>query len=811
MPVYVMCPACKNRGSLPDTFKGGRVRCPSCGSLNQFASSGALVASAPPSSQSVPAARPQAQPQRPPQPAPRPQPQQQGAPAFMDDFEEPVAPPQQVLARAGGGQGVRKSPGMRGGPDDKPKSNLPLLLGVGGGLALVLAVVMVVVVQSNKSNDSAIPSAPEGVVASGDSDYQAVADNSTTPRMPPGMQGPGRMQFQGPSPGFVPFGNAPPIPANEVVTRVKDSTVYIKLMGEKSGGTGSGFVIKVDGSTVLVATNRHVITPHSSDGEEIGEDESDDPAKVEADKKAAGKFKLTVVFRSGEGQGREQELPAKVLAADSNGAHDTTRDLAVLKVEGVKNPPQPLGFNRAEPQLSMNLRIFGFPFGRSLNMGISRGNPEVTVNKASVSSVRHNDLGQTAAIQVDGSVQPGNSGGPVVDDNGQLVGVTVAKLSMADGIGIIIPSAHLDELLAGRLGRINLQVVSSKDGKYEFDAESELADPLSLLREADLRIAPLTGEPPKPSPDPKTGIPLLPNTTPAVFKLDQQAKTAKVRLTVPLAAGIKKVLVQFTFTAGDGRKFVSMPMTFTLPEKTGRLLAIGESDSIVRDLIFGAWKKLGPLIDPDKDCKLTKSQKTVKIEVPGKLHTLSPQLIDKKKGVLNAPMTLATVEGDFLMHVHVGGVQAPGTTPLSSPKTKRQLPYAFQSAGIVLWEDADNFIRLERATQVERGSATNSNKLLVEVYKGGKLIGEPFYLDVPADELSLMMMRYKGQIRCLFSMDGKKWAALQTIAETYPGKIKVGLAAVNLSKNALTAEFEQFILLDENEKNKLDEEIQKLQ
>ncbi len=76
---------------------------------------------------------------------------------------------------------------------------------------------------------------------------------------------------------------------------------------------------------------------------------------------------------------------------------------------------------------------FGFPFGKALST--TKGNPAVTVGKASVSSLRTGPDGGLAYVQIDGNLNPGNSGGPVVDAKGRLVGVAVATIKDGQGIG----------------------------------------------------------------------------------------------------------------------------------------------------------------------------------------------------------------------------------------------------------------------------------------------------------------------------------------------------------------------------------------
>ena len=120
----------------------------------------------------------------------------------------------------------------------------------------------------------------------------------------------------------------------------------------------------------------------------------------------------------------------------------------------------------------MTLKIYGFPFGEMLNVARAASNPAITVNPASISSLRRDDLGQLSVIQIDGSVNPGNSGGPVVDERGQLIGVAVAKLSMADNFGLAIPAAHLDALLHGRWVASRSTLVAHQPGQLDSTAAS---------------------------------------------------------------------------------------------------------------------------------------------------------------------------------------------------------------------------------------------------------------------------------------------------------------------------------------------------
>ena len=216
-----------------------------------------------------------------------------------------------------------------------------------------------------------------------------------------------------------------------VLEEIKSATVFIKVESGGAAASGSGFVMRVDGDTGYVVTNHHVITmPEQS---LFGPRPFGRPRFV----KPGGVPTITLVFRSGTP--KEQSVRAAIAADDSQ------RDLAVLKVTGVANLPAPIDFSR-NPDLveTMPVFLFGFPFGEALDL--NKGNPAITVGKGSVSSLRMNARGEVRRIQIDGDLNPGNSGGPVVDAKGRLVGVAVAKVT-GTRIGLAIPPSELTKML----------------------------------------------------------------------------------------------------------------------------------------------------------------------------------------------------------------------------------------------------------------------------------------------------------------------------------------------------------------------------
>ena len=145
----------------------------------------------------------------------------------------------------------------------------------------------------------------------------------------------------------------------------------------KASALGSGFIIDSNG---IVITNNHVIE-HCS------------------------QIKLKV---------NNSLIDALVVARDE------VNDLALLKTKTDKSIPIPM--SRANPELLEDIYAAGFPFGDAINSAV-----KVTKGIVSSLSGMSNNFSN---VQIDAALQPGNSGGPIVDkDSGSLVGVATMKLS----------------------------------------------------------------------------------------------------------------------------------------------------------------------------------------------------------------------------------------------------------------------------------------------------------------------------------------------------------------------------------------------
>src|SRR5262249_34045786 len=146
----------------------------------------------------------------------------------------------------------------------------------------------------------------------------------------------------------------------------------------------------------------------------------------------------------------------------------------------VKDLPEPLDLAK-KPELreTMTIYMLGFPFGEALST--TKGNPSITFGKGSVSSIRRNDADDVAVIQIDGELNPGNSGGPVVDEQGELIGVAVAKIT-GTKIGLAIPPEELTKMLLGRVGALGIRTVKVDGGTADLQLDASLIDPMDKIK-----------------------------------------------------------------------------------------------------------------------------------------------------------------------------------------------------------------------------------------------------------------------------------------------------------------------------------------
>jgi S1-C subfamily serine protease len=115
---------------------------------------------------------------------------------------------------------------------------------------------------------------------------------------------------------------------------------------------------------------------------------------------------------------------------------DISSDLAILKIADSTFRSQPLPYTLKPQGVRLGEEVF--------TMGYPRD--EIVYGKGYISA-QTGFNGDTVAYQVSIPVNPGNSGAPLMDNEGNIVGIITGKQSASDGIAFAVKSAHLKRLL----------------------------------------------------------------------------------------------------------------------------------------------------------------------------------------------------------------------------------------------------------------------------------------------------------------------------------------------------------------------------
>lgn len=145
---------------------------------------------------------------------------------------------------------------------------------------------------------------------------------------------------------------------------------------------------------------------------------------------------------------------------------DTILDLAILKSE--KNIPY-LNIGDSD-QLSVGEDILavGTPLSLTLVHSFTKGIVSALNRTLKVGGTSGEGYMQNL-IQHDASLNPGNSGGPLINSRGEVVGINTLKISSGEGIGFAIPSKSFKTLLGNFVKNINYEIPYL--GVYGFDNE----------------------------------------------------------------------------------------------------------------------------------------------------------------------------------------------------------------------------------------------------------------------------------------------------------------------------------------------------
>ncbi|MEZ6141341.1 MAG: serine protease [Zavarzinella sp.] len=204
---------------------------------------------------------------------------------------------------------------------------------------------------------------------------------------------------------------------------------------------------------------------------------------------------VDVVFSSGIIQ-KERRLPAAVVATDPK------LGLAMIHViKQIGLEIKPILFDpQLKPALTSTVFALGYPAGE-IN-GKEQAPPAFAATKGSVSSIKNSLLAEPAIIQVDTLNNPGNAGGPVVNQNGHLIGISTAQPKGPKSLSCIANQQTI-KMFAARMLGWNSYCQLLKDRSI-LRVDYELLDYLEIikscsfaLKKADQPLPPAGNEPGK--------------------------------------------------------------------------------------------------------------------------------------------------------------------------------------------------------------------------------------------------------------------------------------------------------------------------
>lgn len=143
---------------------------------------------------------------------------------------------------------------------------------------------------------------------------------------------------------------------------------------------------------------------------------------------------------------------------------DKNLDLAVLKIQSKKLPYLKIA-NYNDVQIGSDVYAIGAP--ESLSYTLTKG----------VLSAKDRLIGEMKYIQIDAPINSGNSGGPLLNDKGEVIGVNTLKLFDSEGIGLAIPMTTVIEFLNDNNIVINQQgdiKGETADNKITNDTQNDV-------------------------------------------------------------------------------------------------------------------------------------------------------------------------------------------------------------------------------------------------------------------------------------------------------------------------------------------------
>ncbi len=196
----------------------------------------------------------------------------------------------------------------------------------------------------------------------------------------------------------------------EITKKIAPAVVVIKGITDSGDVLGTGFIVSSDGK---VATNLHVVRSLRNGGVQLA---------------SGDKFDSFSVL-----------------------AFDERKDIAIIKIPGFDLPSVTLG-NSNNVQIGEPVLIVGNPLGL-----------QGSVTTGVISSIRDDPSGGGFKVmQTDAAANPGNSGGPLVNRQSEVIGIIAFKIVGGENLNFAIPVNYLRGLMDSPLSATSLDGLRAK-------------------------------------------------------------------------------------------------------------------------------------------------------------------------------------------------------------------------------------------------------------------------------------------------------------------------------------------------------------
>ncbi|QOV88690.1 SUMF1/EgtB/PvdO family nonheme iron enzyme [Humisphaera borealis] len=202
---------------------------------------------------------------------------------------------------------------------------------------------------------------------------------------------------------------------NALLESGRRATGYVLVGNEKSFSTGSSFCVDATG---IFITNHHVVADFNAKTDQIR-------IVVAPGTKAQKIFAATIVKT-------DAASDVAILRVDRSGN---------LEVLDLASPASLAGLKETTP-----VAAFGFPLGQKLSLKADSTYPATSITVGRVSALRKQG-GQLVDIQFDANVTFGNSGGPLIDSSGSVIGIVRGGVP-GKPINFAVPVSYIRSLLS---------------------------------------------------------------------------------------------------------------------------------------------------------------------------------------------------------------------------------------------------------------------------------------------------------------------------------------------------------------------------